>query len=495
MCAFYALKLITCDRVEDFEMTTNNQKCGLFDDIEVKITFKNQKTLTYLFQLKHKEAAKRFRYNDLNTGNPKADFNVEKYFNSMSSDVEITEDVVCILYTNSTYFTEGVELSEQINLKTCDNLENEDLLLNTGEREKSTVFQVTREVADKKQTFYLFTGQNNIHHTKIQLEKMLQGIVQCNIYDSFVHFMTEWWSKNFVLWKGDVVAKLSELALSPYIRTLTDNKRNPKTEFLTEAIMDFRVTIVEETGDNIVEYIWSLETITDDEFGKTKQKFSLKSYEYGKILWYLEKVPLVVKVDVSNETLVDCVLKLLGKTSDNKRVILIGNTSTGFGGNEAFQNLSDLITKSEKKKYCSDILQLFEISLQGREPISLQRFININTELAELVGVSELLTMSQRQYLIGTKRRPLPSLHIPRSVSTIFVKTETILSLCKSQGNQTMAIINCDDKFTRRYRNLAYIETSEYINREFNDSKHTVLLSSKTESTRVDFNQICEKSD
>ena len=133
--------------------------------------------------------------------------------------------------------------------------------------------------------------------------------------------------------------------------------------------------------------------------------------------------------------------------------------------------------------------------MQRREPISLQRFINIDRELAELVGVSELLTMSQRQYLIGTKRTPLPSLHIPRSVSTIFVKTETILSLCKSQGNQTIAIINCDDKFTRRYRNLAYIETSEYINREFNDSKHTVLLSSKTESTRVDFNQICEKSD
>ena len=128
MCGFYALKLIARDDVEDFEMTTNNKEYGLFDDIGLMVTFKNQKKRTYLIQLKHKEGGKSVTSNNLL--NDKNDFGVQKYFNSVST-LNVTEDVVCILYTNSsTYITQNTQISANISLELCDNIEYEDLLLN-----------------------------------------------------------------------------------------------------------------------------------------------------------------------------------------------------------------------------------------------------------------------------------------------------------------------------------------------------------------------------
>jgi hypothetical protein len=39
MCALFALKFSTSDIVADFEMKTNSDDCGDFDDVALKVTF------------------------------------------------------------------------------------------------------------------------------------------------------------------------------------------------------------------------------------------------------------------------------------------------------------------------------------------------------------------------------------------------------------------------------------------------------------------------
>ncbi|XP_063906197.1 uncharacterized protein LOC135124909 [Zophobas morio] len=371
MCAFYALKLIARDDVEDFEMTTNNKEYGVFDDIGLTVTFKNTKRQIYLIQLKHKEGGKFITSNNLR--NQKNDFGLQKYFNSVSS-LNITEDVVYIVSTNSsTYIKQNTEISPDIVLEVRDCIEYEDLLLNVQERKSSTIFQIVQKLEDKNQMFYFFTEQNNIHNTKVSVQKMLYELMQCNIYDSFMHFMSEWWSKSFVLAKDDVIAKLAELVVSPYLKTLTDDKKNAKTENLRKAITNFSLTIVEKTDENIIENIWPTESITDDEFNKTKEKFELKITEQMKILWFLNKVPLVIKVDDLNIAAIKCAVKLIDKSADKKKIILEGNvTKCEFDGMQVFQDLSDLIQKCEREECCRSVLESFEVSLQGREPICLE---------------------------------------------------------------------------------------------------------------------------
>jgi hypothetical protein len=55
MCALYAVQLSSSDRVVDFEMTTNRDIYADFDDIELKVTYDDGKSHTFLLQLKHSE--------------------------------------------------------------------------------------------------------------------------------------------------------------------------------------------------------------------------------------------------------------------------------------------------------------------------------------------------------------------------------------------------------------------------------------------------------
>ncbi|KAJ3642022.1 hypothetical protein Zmor_028486 [Zophobas morio] len=496
MCAFYALKLIARDDVEDFEMTTNNKEHGVFDDIGLTVTFKNTKKRTYLIQLKHKEGGKSITTNNLL--NPKHDFGVQKYFNSLSS-LNITDDVVCIVYTNSsTYIKESTEIAANIKLEVCNNIEYEDLLLNVERRNSLSIFQFLQRLEDKTQRFYFFTEQNNINNTKMVVEKMLHEMLQCNIYDSFMHFMSEWWSKSFVLSKDDVIAKLTELAVSPYMKNLSNGKQNTKTENLRKAIMNYSLTIVKSSEENVIENIWPDLNIPDEEFMKTKEKFGIKIREQDKIAWFLDKVPLIVKVDDSNKTTVQCVMKIMNKSVEKKQIILVGNVMKGeFDEMEVFEDLSDLGNKAGNEAYYRDILRNFQISLQGREPVCLEKFINIDREIAKHIGVGELLKMSQAHYIIGNEREELPELHIPRYVSTTFVKTEKIFTIYESQKNQAVVIINCDSTFkdlTLTHKKHNFVESSVYFSPEYVVKDNVIILSTESKLTHAEFLQVCEKS-
>jgi hypothetical protein len=59
MCALFALKFSTSDIVADFEMKTNSDDYGDFDDVALKVTFVDGQSQMFLLQLKHSENMKK----------------------------------------------------------------------------------------------------------------------------------------------------------------------------------------------------------------------------------------------------------------------------------------------------------------------------------------------------------------------------------------------------------------------------------------------------
>ncbi|XP_063913028.1 uncharacterized protein LOC135129711 [Zophobas morio] len=499
MCAFYALKLIARDDVEDFEIATNKKENGNFGDMELTVAFKNGKKCTYLFHFECKENEEPITINQLTSEKQQSDFDLQKYFNSMSS-LNISENSVCILYTNSsTCIEQSTQISENIDLKICDDhLEYEDLLLTVKQTKSSSIYQVVQNLQDKNRMFYFFTEQSNFENTKTNLQKMLHEMLECPIYDSFMHFVHQSWSKSFILRKDDVIAKLTELDVSSYILTVSDIKQNEKTRNLTEAIMNFFITIMDYSDENIIGNIWPDADITDDEFVKTKEKFALEKTERVKISWFLNKIPLILKVDDSNKTTIGLVIRTLNKCSEKRRIVLVGNVTKGeFDGMDVFQNLSDLIIKAEIDELCHNILHTFNISLQGRELICLEQLIATDREIAEHVRVRELLKMSQTNYIIGNEKQELSKLHIPRSVYTTFVKTQKILSIYESQKNQTVVVINCDPTFKDRFltrKNYCSVEIADYFRKEYSGNDNVIIFSTEHRLTHAEFVRVCEKS-
>ncbi|KAJ3652767.1 hypothetical protein Zmor_018704 [Zophobas morio] len=493
MSAHLALKLIKNNEIVDFGMTTNDKANGLFDDIGLKVKFKNKKTVNFLFQLKHKEKPKHITQREL-FGVDK-NFSVEKYFKSiMASDNKLSHDDVCILYTNCPLIIENsTHSAKNFKIEKCHHLEHEELFLNSESAEECSIFRIMTK--DKNHTFYLLAGQSNLESTKKKTKQMLQDLVDhdVDIYDHFVHFMGEWWSQNFVLDKNDVIAKLTELALTPHMKSLSASKQNSKTVYVEEAIMEFRVTIVD---DDMVDNIW--QTDTHERSGEVRKKFALNSIAEDKVLWYLGKVPLVVKIDGSNQAKIKRVLELMNKSSEMKQIVLVGDvTSDFFEELDSFQNLADLIGKSNNKTHCREILETFQVSLQGRKPISLEKLIKINPDIAKHIGVGELLKMSQETYLIGNHQENLPDFHIPRSVSSIFVKTEMILNVFEKQRNQIVVIINGDLTTRNAFStssNFDTVELSEYLNNNSNRCENVLLLSTEKQCTLAEFNQVCTKN-
>jgi hypothetical protein len=95
--------------------------------------------------------------------------------------------------------------------------------------------------------FYFFADQTNTTGAQSLINAMLReecGINDATYSSSFIHFMETWWSGNFILTKYDVIAKLAELTLTPFIQTISDSKCNEKSKLLREAIMKFDITIV-----------------------------------------------------------------------------------------------------------------------------------------------------------------------------------------------------------------------------------------------------------
>jgi hypothetical protein len=434
MCALFALKFSTSDIVADFEMKTNSDDCGDFDDVALKVTFEDGQSQIFLLQLKHSENMK--NVTDKMFAAENGAFSLQKYMRSISK-FENTENVSFILYTNNStsieskstiYIKNEDKTNDKVVVTELQNLDSEKLLLENrkknnlepqNQKKGTNVFQFelnqssgsVESLDDYLKRFYFFAHQTDVTGAQSLINAMLKkeyGINDATCSSSLLQFMETWWSSNFILTKYDVIAKLAELTLTPFIQTISDSKCNEKSEFLKKAIMEFDMTFVKDTNDEVVASIWN-ETVSDEEIRFTSLKYyglcvegikDLSPKESSKVLWHLNKVPLIVKAEECHQEQVKHAIRLLEKIKKRKVVLLANATKEEFPEWRIFQDLSDI----QNEGVYTDIVKHFAVSLQGRQQIFLHQLLNFDHENARIIETTELIKMTQEVVQIGGGR-------------------------------------------------------------------------------------------
>jgi ankyrin repeat protein/anti-anti-sigma regulatory factor len=535
MCALFALKFSTSAIVADFEMKTNSDDCGDFDDVALKVTFVNGQSQIFLLQLKHSENMK--NVTDKMFAAENGDFSLQKYIRSISK-FENIENVSFILYTNK---STSIESKSTIYIKNEDkthnkvvvtelqDLDSEKILLwsknenpkkenrknnslKPQSQEKGTnVFQFVlnqssgsvESLDDYLKRFYFFAHQTNAKGAQSSFNAILReecGINDVTCSSSFLQFMETWWSGKFILTKYDVVAKLAELTLTPFIQTISDTKCNEKSKLLKEAIMKFDMTFVRDTNDEVVANIWD-ETVSDEEVSFTSLKYyglcvegikDLSPMESSKVLWHLNKVPLIVKAEECHQEQVKHAIRLLEKIKKKKVVLLTNATKEEFPEWKIFQDLSD----TQNEGVYTEIVKHFAVSLQGRLPIFLHQLLNFNQENDRIIETTELIKMTQEVVQIGRSQEEVFKNYIPRSVSTISLDINKMSAFCK-KTDSLLIICNVSQSWNQAIRqlNLHVMELDQYLELEEEEelSKVNVLLTSN-KWAQVRFDEICEKT-
>jgi ankyrin repeat protein len=534
MCALFALKFSTSDIVADFEMITNSDDCGDFDDVALKVTFVDRQSQIFLLQLKHSEKMK--NVTDKMFAAENGDFSLQKYMRSISK-FENTENVSFILYTNK---STSIESKSTIDIKKKDktddkvvvtelqDLDAEKLLLwsknenpNKKNRKKNrlkpqnqekgtNVFQFelnqssgsVESLDDYLKCFYFFAHQTDVTGAQSLINAILKkeyGITDATCSSSLLQFMGTWWSGNIILTKYDVVAKLAELILTPFIQTISDSKCNEKSKLLKEAIMKFDMTIVRDTNEEVLVNIWD-ETASDDEISLTSLKYGLRNKRSKKlspnersiVLWHLNKVPLIVKAEDYHQGYVKHAIRLLENVEKKKVVLLANATKEEFPEWRIFQDLSDI----QNEGVYTDIVKHFAVSLQGRQQIFLHQLLNFNQENARIIETTELIKMTQEVVQIGRSQENAFENYIPRSVSTISLDIKKMSEFCRTEDS-LLIICNVSQPWNKAIRqlNLHVMELDQYLEPEKEEelSKVDVLLTSN-KWPHVRFDEICKKT-
>jgi ankyrin repeat protein len=523
MCAIFALKFSTSDIVADFVMKTNCKLCGDFDDVALKVSFMDGQSQMFLLQLKHSESKMKIVTNNKLAAEC-GDFSVLKYINSIRKFKD-TENASFILYTNSsTCIKNDSEIclqnkdkkNEEVVVKELKDLDPEKLLLwnrkgISDHKESTKVFQfelkqssgLLEGLDDSLKRFYFFAHQTNTTGAQSIINDIL--IEKCGINDatyssSFIQFMETWWSGNFILTKYDVIAKLTELTLTPFIQTISDRKCNEKSALLREAIMKFDMTIVRDSNEEVITNIWN-ETASDDEISLTSLKYGLRPKrikdlsprERSKVLWHLNKVPLIIKAEECHEKQVKHAIRLLEKVEKKKVVLLANATKTMFPGWKIFQDLSDL----PNEDVYANIIKHFEVSLQGRKSIFLDQLLNFDQENGRTIETTELIKMTQEVIQIGRKQENAFKSYIPRSVSTISLDINKMLEFCK-KTNSLLIICNVFQRWNEAIRqlDLHVMELDQYLKLEEKKKLRELdVLLTSNEWPLVRFNEICEQTE
>ncbi|XP_063924177.1 uncharacterized protein LOC135138192 isoform X2 [Zophobas morio] len=519
-CALFALKFSTSDDVTDFRIFTNDQISGNFDDIRIEVTFNSGKQHTFLFQLKHKYNKERItndtlmkEYIQKGKKQEKNKFHLPSYLKCIS-EIDSKENTTFILYTNSpTNIERDSKLSSKkysFRAEESRSFEFDNLLLNTEDTRSVWQFKVdgncgdeTEQLKNACEMFYLFSNQACIETVRKRIKSLVEDLVHCDIFDSFTKYMEDWWCQNFVLTKDDILGKLATLATYPFIETISSKPMNEKIQLLKHMMIQFEITMVENSEKEIVKNMWG--EIHQELDWKSTHFINLEVNDYKPtdleksiILWYLGTVPLILRVDDSNVMLINDVVALLRKKVSATKLVLVGDT-TGIDSDKwkVFTNLADVMKRCCDEENYLHIMDDFRISLQGRESISLRQLIDTDSNIAEFIKIKHLFIMARQQHiLIGEEGKKLHDLHVVRSVSAVLLNKKHLLKLYNAPEN--LIIINCHEKLQDllpRMNSIKTVQLPTYFSNE-NIQAHDrfVLLSTGNRCTSVEFDKICKIS-
>jgi ankyrin repeat protein len=538
VAANFILKLLTDEKVNNFNLSSNDANFGQFDDIVLEINTDHKET--YAIQLKHNNRAKSFTANHLAAidGN----FSIKKYFDSFKQ-LSMTDTCKFILYTNR-QFNEGnkkVRMNNVIlKIIKCDPIE----ILNTSSQnnccykfnieECSSSDEETQEYRKFLQNFFLYTDQGDVRRIENIVTKIFQDKFFCDGvlgYEKYLKFIAEWSDlegKKLKLERTLMQRVTALCILTPFIQPFSISPVNEKMKVFRQAISGFDITFFEENVLDHVRKIWgdvkselaNMEVVEDirNNYQLTSDyTWNVNGFSDEVCYWLMDKCPLIV---FENKSTYEAI-----RLCRNKKFVIIVKKSNQNDESDdkqleefsVFRTLSDLNPDSE---VCKEMKRVFKCSIQEKNDITLGRLIQESEEFQSIVTTNDLAKMLEDSYQIGDIKEIIPHPYIDRYLARNLIDIKYFEKL----NGSTLIVLNCVDKIDlikNRIGNFNLMRVDVYLqdeavkSKEFNyenniNSDHHIslfhsspdlkkyvtgpdLFVSDTECSKEDFMEICKK--
>jgi ankyrin repeat protein len=491
MAAYYGLHLSLNENVTDFKLSTNNNDMGNFDDIVLEITYSDGDEFLYALQLKHcasKDESISLMSFDGDKGKfgltkyCKGFKSIEEVCSDNPSYTLPFDKFYFILYTNQVLpkFTKN-ERGKKIEIDELPLTKKSDItiyrhdkcvarnLLSLSDSNSHFIYKFKtdkQDLLDEKflDHFFLYTGQKEVKDVEYEISRFIRSIFSnCDgdVVTNYLNFFKAWWRGdfgNYKLTKRDIMLKLAEYVLIQHIPDVNFKKLphyGKKSQLLDDCFKNFDLTVVETVENNeIVDSIWGMvlkryfkdiekSWLWSQPLPKVETKFlpedqkvpisaqgenfidqSLK--KIYTILWHMDILPLVIQVSESHKKGIYAAIKLCEDFEQKKKFIVIDRQFAEDEFNEdlkIFKKLSDVV---EFEKF-DEIKKEFMVSLQGRQGVTLERLIQLDSRFLEIISTKEFLQMLGDNFCIGDDcKKSLPRHYVTRQTPKILLKTEAI---------------------------------------------------------------------
>ncbi|XP_063923896.1 uncharacterized protein LOC135138012 [Zophobas morio] len=504
MVANLILRLMNNNNIKDFNVWSNDQDFGQFDDVIVEIETKDNDKEKYALQLKHiSKETKKLSIKGLQE--EKGNFGMRKYFQSFIKSRKTLSNYKLILLTTLDF---NVDENQEIQLKTQkDEIVRAQIIkspitstLNTNQKvETCYKFELINDEslsnqADYKsffEIFLLYTNQMNADDLKAEIVSTMKKTFSCTdaTAEKILDFISEWSLRDGTKEKLHLkmVQKVVALYLvEPYIQPIFFCEVSENAKILRKAIDKFDICLF---GKDLVENVAQLwddvkEDLDEKEMVITNRNYqivekldfnSVSNEDYSKLLWLINKCPLIVTVSELTYKGV--------RLCEDRKFILIGENI-----NEEFLEKRSIFRKLSNLKCHSDLLE--EVNgnfkcLLPQEEVSLYNLVQHDEKFWNVVTTDELVMMLNGPYKIKQDTEELSLPYITRKLSKSIVSLECLKNVDKdtliliSNYNLNKDIEKCnvtylDEDFKSLPDNLP--QAHVYVTRKMSSQKEFLAL-------------------
>jgi hypothetical protein len=475
------LKLTNNDDIEDFSISSNNEKFGDFDDVVFEIKYYNQNSQTYALQLKYTNKRKRLTEASLTAES--GNFSIKKYIKGFKF---VDDSVRVILFTNSLF--DGSQ-KQNITLGSNTIIVHEtpqDVLLTSSDKGHSYNFTIESPINLPETTlkffnnFLLYTNQMNVEELEEWTKNTFKNMFSCeeSIFKEYIYFVTGWShieGKKKKLKKSWVKRAIAIQILSPFIKplSLAAGPVNEKTKLLPETMSRFRITINrrkvtifwKDFKNEINDLVELNKILKQYQIRKSRIESvdNLDEKELSKMLWLMGKCPLVL----DGRGNISAALNLC---PDDKFVILNPNYSINVSS--SLQDEPDNFTYSLS---CTETMNLTDSEVEIHE------ITDVTTD--ELVVITKSCSLGDKA---GERTSPH---YVKRNFTKIMIDPQFL----KEKYTNTVVVISCItnvNSFKFRFNHTKFVKLEEFSKDECDD---TVTYFTDVEYSQKQFDELCLK--
>ncbi|KAJ3652306.1 hypothetical protein Zmor_018284 [Zophobas morio] len=529
--AYMALKLTQNDKTNNFLISSNNRDFGDFDDIVLEI---DNPGGTYAIQLKLVERSKSITLEELTTASSRANFEITKYFKSFKKESALkksklflmTNIDLCVRGTFSINTIDKQEIKVEIRETECPldifNISQKAKCYQFQILESDNVEELTNEVRDYNtffENFFIYSKQLNLDELKKTIVSEFELLVPetaRDVYHQYISFITEWNMIEKEKEKLDKIMMERLLVLqiaTPSICTLSFEATNNNPEnakYLQQAISKFHLTVFKSDSCEKVRSLWS--NIKDEfnnkaainELNEVRKKYRIKmkpvknisdlsGTECAKLLWLMNKCPLILKESV-------CAYKATNICKDRTFVLLTTNfKEKELVNGSVFAHLSNI----EDNDDLTNLKTKFECQIKSQR-IKLEELIKDDKKFRELISTDILLEMVQGPYKVKESKQTTQDLepetwnnYVSRYLTRTFVDSKYLENI---RSDTTILVSSLNDEKIQCLKGMLElphnVNSNEHVtspNEEYEVLKDKpAICVSKSKISSQEFRKFCE---